>query len=273
MRKFFLILVSATWVFTFQTRAQDLTSGQKSSILLSQQTKKEFLIVPMMDKMFLSNVSHEIGKHNEMNFREVRSFFKDFITDMTVLSSLQNWKMTDLNGLNDTIVQNVHVAQSFDYDLIKVHTKTEESQIQKIWDQLQKTETKSKQKRGAYLENGEIKEFYDGKSRFMNAMVDTSWVFGQVLSEHSFDYVLFINELDINKPRPTDPNYGTNERTLKLHFTLFSNEGKRLYGNATFSTFEEDELDIYSIANNALFSAINRMIAECSTELAALSSK
>ena len=61
------------------------------------------------------------------------------------------------------------------------------------------------------------------------------------------------------------------ERTLKLHFTLYNSEGKRLYGNAAFSTFAEEELDIYTIANDALFSAINRMLAECTAELTILS--
>ncbi len=253
--------------------AQDKTTGERNSLLLSSEAQKEFLIVPMMDKMFLSNVSHEIGKYNGMNFREVRSFFRDYITEMTALSSLANWQMTSLDETSDTLARNVHVAQRFDYELIKVHTKTEESKIQEIWHHLQKKEEKQSQPRGAYLENGEIKEFYDGKSRFMNAQVDTSWVFGNVLSDFDFDYLLFINELDINKPRPTDPNYGTSERTIKLHFTLYSSEGKRLYGNAAFSTFEENDLDIYGIANNALFSAINRMLAECSAELTLLSEK
>ncbi len=251
-------------IATLNLTAQDETTGQRNSILTSDQAQLDFLIVPMMDKMFLSNVSHEIGKYNGMNFREVRSFFKDYITDLTALSALDNWQM---NNLNDTTAKNVHMAIGYGYDLVKVPTRSEESRIAKIWEQLQDKKLDQKEERGAYLENGEIKEFYDGKSRFMNALPDTAWVFGKQLAHQEFDYILFLNELDIHKPRPTDPNFGSDERTLKLHFTLYDHEGKLVYGNAAFSTLSPDMLDIYEISNNALFSAINRMLAECSTHL------
>lgn len=259
-----LISVVCISVATLTLTAQDETTGQRNSLLTSSQAQLDFLVVPMMDKMFLSNVSHEIGKYNGMDFREVRSFFKDYITNLTTLSALDHWQM---NSLNDSTAKNVHMAIGYEYDLVKVPTKTEENKIAQIWDQLQNRELDQKRDRGAYLENGEIKEFYDGKSRFMNALPDTAWVFGNQLGDKEFDYLLFINELDIHKPRPTDPNFGSEERTLKLHFSLYDNEGQLVYGNAAFSTLGSDELDIYELSNNALFSAINRMLAECSTHL------
>ncbi len=270
MIKWLAVLVIFFSVATLETLAQDETTGENGILSYFSSAQKEVLLVPMMDKMFLSNVTHEIGRYNGMNFREVRSFFKEFIADMADLSGAENWNITDANSL-DSMTLKIQVAQSFDYDLVKVHTKSEESKIQEIWSKLQKSAEKTTTKRGAYLEKGEIREYYDGKSRFMNTRVDTSWVFGQVLADSDFEYLLFINELDINKPRPSDVNYGSGERTLKLHFTLYNSKGKRVYGNAAFSTFEEDELDIYSIANDALFSAINRMLAECSAELSILS--
>ncbi|MEJ6681180.1 MAG: hypothetical protein QNL21_03700 [Flavobacteriales bacterium] len=270
MYKWTSILVLFLSVTTVKTLAQDETTGDRNEISYSSEAQKEVLLVPMMDKMFLSNVIHEIGRYNEMDFREVRSFFKGYISDMVALNGAENWRITHANSL-DSITHKIQIAQGFDYDLITVHSKVEETRVQKIWNKLQETTEEKYSARGAYLENGELKEFYDGKSRFMNTKVDTGWVFGQVLADSDFDYLLFINELDINKPRPTDANFGSRERTLKLHFTLYNSQGKRLYGNAAFSTFAEEELDIYAIANDALFSAINRMLAECSAELTILS--
>ena len=270
MYKWISILVLCLSVATLKTSAQDETTGDRNGLFYSSEAQKEVLLVPMMDKMFLSNVIHEMGRYNDMDFREVRSFFKGYISEMVGLSGAENWRITPANSL-DSITQKIQIAQGFDYDLITIHSKTEETKIQQIWSKLQEATEEKSSARGAYLENGELKEFYDGKSRFMNTKVDTGWVFGQVLANSNFDYLLFINELDINKPRPTDANFGTGERTLKLHFTLYNSDGKRLYGNAAFSTFAEEELDIYTIANDALFSAINRMLAECTAELTFLS--
>ncbi len=256
-------------IFVAHCTAQDQTTGQNSLLSYSNESSKSFLLVPMMDKMFLSNVTHEIGKYNQMNFRQVRSYFKDYISEMSALSAVQNWSISEANDTDSTLMK-IQVAQSFDYDMVKVHTKAEESKIEEIWNSLQKKADVTQARRGAYLENGEIKEFYDGKERFMHAVVDTSWVFGQVLKDKEVDYVLFINELDINKPRPSDANYGSGERTVKLHFTVYNSRGKRVYGNAAFSTFAADELDIHSIANGAVLSAVNRMLAEISTELAGI---
>lgn len=269
MLKWISILAMCLSVATLKTAGQDETTGDKNALSYSSEAQKEVLLIPMMDKMFLSNVTHEIGRYNDMNFREVRSFFKDYIVDMADLSGAETWNITDANSL-DSVTQKIQVAQGFDYDLVTIHSKIEETKIQQIWNKLQHSATDKSDNRGAYLENGEIKEFYDGRSRFMNTKVDTGWVFGQVLVDSDFDYLLFVNELDINKPRPSDANFGSGERTLKLHFTLYNSEGKRIYGNAAFSTFAEDELDIYAIANDALFSAINRMLAECTAELTAL---
>jgi len=265
-----LILSSLVMFGSSYATSQDKTSGQRSSLLLSGESQKKFLLVPMMDKMFLSNVSHEIGKWNGMNFREVRSYFQDYLTDMTALSALENWEMNDMNNYPDSILKNIHVAIGYDYDLVTEHSRLEESEIQKIWSYLQVNNSDITSKRGAYLDKGEIKEFYDDHMRFMNARPDTAWVFGNVLTDFEFDYLLFINELDIHKPKPSDVTYNTQERIVKLHFTLYSEKGKRIYGNAAFSTFSENELDIDKIAHNALFSAINRMIAECSNSISLL---
>jgi len=266
MFKHFLLLVILS-VLTTAVNAQDETSAQGNSVLYSTNSAPDVLLMPMIDKMFLSNVTHEIGRYNDMDFKEVRSFFKDYISDFTPLSA-GSW---NVSPVPDSLVKKIHVAQGFDYDLITTPSKKEESQIQKIWNQLQKQQSFTQTKRGVYLENGEIKEFYDGKSRFMNAVVDTAWVFGNVLASSEEDYLLFINELDINKPSPTEANFGSRDRTLKLHFTLYNSKGERVYGNAAFSTFDPEVLDIYEIANSALLSAINRMLAECTNSLNVLS--
>ena len=252
---------------TLGAQSQDETSGENNSALVSEQAEVSFLVVPMMDKMFLSNMSHEIGKYNGMNFREVRKFFTARIVENALLGGFDNWNMSSSESENDSLTTNINMSLGYDYDLVTVYEHKEETKIKELWESLQSKSEQKVENRGAYLDKGEIKEFYDGKERFMNAKMDSSWVVGTLLKDNPFDYILVINELDINKPRPNETELDQSERTLKLHFTLFDGSGNRIYGNATFGTFDENELDVYEILNNALFSSINRMLAECSNAI------
>lgn len=268
MKKFVLFLVCILTIATQNTYAQDQTRGQETGINLELTAQKSLLVVPMMDKMFLSNVGTQLGRANQLNFREMRELLIDKINENTVLSASGIWDASDAKGYNDTLVEYFHMAIGFNYDEVTVHSAQEETKIQEFWQQLQeKTKTQTTAKNGAYLDKGEIKEFYDKQERFMNASLDSAFTSHEIFQSIEQDYVLIINELDIYKPNPNEVNYGSGERTLKLHFTLYSKEGKRIYGNATFATFDKSELDIYEIINSALFSAVNRMVAECTAQL------
>ena len=62
MDKWISILVLFLSVTTLKASAQDETTGDRNGLSYSSEAQKEVLLVPMMDKMFLSNVIHEIGR-------------------------------------------------------------------------------------------------------------------------------------------------------------------------------------------------------------------
>jgi hypothetical protein len=268
MRKIVFLVVILVSIVTLKTTAQDQTRGQESMPLLDMNNQKSMLIVPMMDRMFLSNMGTQLGKYNHLNYKELRSLLISKIHETALISADGLYDVSDASEINDTLVKYFHMASGFNYELVKVHSEKQETKVQEFWSELQdKTQTKNLNKNGAYLEKGEIKEFYDDQERFMNSSLDTAFISHQAFASLKQDYILIINELDIYKPEPNKLNYFSNERTIKLHFTLYSKEGERIYGNATFATFDKSELDIYNIINSSLFSAVNRMIAECSAHL------
>ena len=274
MIKWILTALLFSGIATLNSAAQDETRGQKSTPIISNTAQKSMLVIPMMDKMFLSNVSGQLGKANELSYKELKELLVEKINETAVLSASGVWQAEDASAANDSLTTIFHQATAFKYDLVLVHSQKEETKIQEFWQKLQeKSQTLNSEKNGAYLEKGEVKEFYDNKERFMNAQLDTAFISSDYFQNIEQDYVLIINELDITKPNPNDVNYNTGERTLKLHFTLYSSAGKHIYGNATFATFDKGELDIYSIINSSLFSAVNRMIAECSAHLKLISPK
>ncbi|GEM_PF-1032848 len=268
MWKSVFLVVFCLCVATQENQAQDETRGQGNVPTFSVMSQKSMLIVPMMDKMFLSNVGTQLGRSNQLNFRELRSLLIDKTNENALMSASGLYDVFEANEVNDSLVRYFHSATGFNYELVKTHSTTQETKIQEFWSQLQaKAKTETSAKNGAYLERGEIKEFYDDQERFMNSNLDTAFISHPMFQAVDQDYVLVINELDIYKPNPNEVNFQSGERTLKLHFTLFSNEGKRIYGNATFATFDKSVSDIYEIVNTSLYSAVNRMIAECSAHL------
>lgn len=242
-----LVLITS---FISIVSAQDKTYSFGSNMY--SETLPKVAIAPFEDKMYLSDINKEIAKRTGLSLNEIENTFREGIIQTLINLGSDSYNFIDPMDMEEEDyyrhLGEIYSCISYSYEKVVPIKAIEMTRAEKLVEKLEAKEAPDQLARGTYLEGGEIKEWYDKKERFMNAQITNEERFKEMIEKYDLDFVLTINELDIQVMRDHSRDVGqTWNRRVKIHFTIFDDNGKQTFGSAVYQIYDGQQKDIYSI--------------------------
>lgn len=234
-------------------QAQDFTIGKNRSV--SANDEASVLLVPYEPKMYIADVTRELCTANDMDAGEIRRILREGLSQLVATEIGQKASVIDLlnEGEEEKMKDIAEIYSAISYQYIKV-PEPDTSKVKK--------ERPDQVGRGTYLKDGQLKSYYDGKERFMDATIQDKNLLSYVKKRYEPDYLVFLNELDIRVLRNGPPMPGEQrDRQIKVHYTIFNAKGKKLAGSAVMLDYPYGKNNVFDIVRE-YFSLIGASIAE-----------
>ena len=246
----FLLLCVLTLIGTESTLAQHSTLNFSSDpIRLNQQS---ILMVPLQQKMFITDINKDLADANKMTSSQlidrfttaIDQVFRYTFEDKCTLSSF--YLIEDQEAEED--LRYIYENLGLEYELV---SKTiEKKGIEKFKSKIKKPKDEDYQR--GQIHNGEIITRRDPRERYMKAVVKDPKMLDSMQTKFGNRFFLFVNELDINTVygnthEMSRMNY---EREIKLHYTLYHENGEILSTGISKTRFPSQLNDIDLIIKN-----------------------
>lgn len=222
------------------------------------------MVLPFEDHMFLSDINREIGNRTGMNYDDIRRTFREGLIQTIVEMGSDYADFLDPYEMDEEeiakLFRSAYSGMTYDYNEV---VALEEVKDKGLLDKIKENNEEDQTDRGVFLDEGQIKTWYDGKERFMDASFNSSEKIDLILEDFGLDYLLVINELDIKVMRDIDREAGQVwPRRIKIHFTIFGPEGEKIFGSAAYSYYEGEEKDIYTIIRKSFDYPVAQIISK-----------
>jgi hypothetical protein len=212
------------------------------------------LVVGCEAKMYRSDVDREIGKANTMTHEEISRFFRSALAaslHQTFASRYNTISGDDRStgysskdgGLSNFMHENVRYV----YEVLKV----EDTTSSKLKQLVKRKPREPKSKSG--IVEGQVAVQPSQNERYMHAVLENDTLLSFLKKSEQVDYVLFINELDVTYfiKDPAKAAYGGVEKSFKVHYTIYSTDGKVILSGAEKAYVDGSESNIHQLANSA----------------------
>lgn len=205
--------------------AQVTTKGENGNEDPSVIKKTKILVIPWEPRMFncSSDISRAISTETSQKFDQIQESFRRGMVDQLKRSFGSAYSVVSL--IDDTA--------KMKSDLWYVYTHTTMSYTS-VNAPLNPTKADSaKMKAPVGVQKGQIAVESDESEKFMNTIVLSPNLLAYLKKKYNADYVLFLNEVDMENDLGSDPYNTTGRtdfnRTIALHWTMFKvADGKRV---------------------------------------------
>lgn len=209
---------------------------------------QSLLLIPFEPHMYQSDINRELYEANGLDSYEIRerfiagidqSFFYTFNKKCDVSSFYyldENNRTQDLSFVyNNRTLEYIHVESTKEDDAL--------ASIKSVF--------KKRKTENARIENGQIVSEIKEGEKYMKAVANEILIDSLRKKFHT-NYILFVNELDIKNIYADVYDMSTlnYDRLVKLHYTLYSSNGKILSTGISSTTFPATENDIDNIIKN-----------------------
>jgi hypothetical protein len=228
--------------------AQDNTFGFGQETYAND--RGQILLVPWESKMYISDINREISSRTDLSVDEIKRLFREGFCQIFSQNAAENWDVIDLvtsgeeGHLSD--LQNIHQSISYTYD--PVPPTEEPTKTKSLLMKLKPKSPEEGQQSGGKIEQGEIYTYYDETEKYMNTQINNPELMSYLADKYEFEYVVFLNELDIRVLRDHNQEHGQSwDRQVKVHYTICDIDGKPICSSAAYGIYKGDMKDIYEI--------------------------
>jgi hypothetical protein len=253
-KRFFLFITLA--MITLNISAQTTTKDEGDKVENSVGKKTKILVIPWEPRMYncMSDISRAISKETSQKFNQIQESFRRGMVEQLKKSFGPGYSVVSL--IDDTA--------KMESDLYNVYTHTSLSYTPVNFPLNPTKADSAKLKQQAGVQKGQVVAQADETDKFMNAVVSPS-LLAYLKKKYSADYVLFLNEIDMENDLGSDPSnlQGKTDynRSVVLHWTMFKTaDGKRVAMGKNRSTFPSATNSPKKIIDGA-FSNITKAIA------------
>jgi hypothetical protein len=232
--------------------AQNSTTG-KTEENSGVNRKSSVLVVPFESKMYLSDIDRDLGKANNLNFQDIKAKFRAAL-DREIFIALKPY----YNPLSFYAIEPqesraelgyIYNSIGYKYEVVpQEEVVKKESAGKKLIGKFKKKE-KEEEYTEAGLQGGQIVSQVDNREKYMKTTLPNPKLLPNLNAKYKASHYIFINQLDIK--RSADMRYVANEeqykREIKVHYTMFDNEGKEVSSGAIKSRFASNQNDIDKI--------------------------
>ena len=205
-----------------QTTISNANKPNLSTEVVKKATKHKVLIVPFEPRMYMSQIDHKINEETKWNQKKIREAIRFGLDDE--LYKCAKKKQEVLSFLDDTV--------KYKKDLFKTYSVIRYN-YEKIPDQNKYEAPKSEKEKQA-IQKGQIIADTDNEGKFMNVKVKDSTLLHAFTTKYKTDVFLFINQVDIITSDVVGTLINSTQRTITVHYTIFSASGKEI--NSGIST-------------------------------------
>jgi hypothetical protein len=189
------------------------------------------MVIPFEPKLYMSEIDHKVNAETKFSQKEIKEAYRKGINAEMARALKQKYEVLDL--LKDTA--------KYKKDVLNIY-KSITFSFEKVPDQHNyKTPVEEKGKKNETIKNGQILVETNTDARFMNVKVTTPKLIPELYAKYKTDLFLFVNQLDILAGQATgsDINMST-ERTLTLHYTVFTVDAKEINSGLCSIKFPAD---------------------------------
>ncbi|CAN5911982.1 hypothetical protein BH11BAC7_BH11BAC7_03100 [soil metagenome] len=208
------------------------TEGTKEDVSVGKKTK--VLVIPWEPRMFncMSDISRAISKETSQKFGQIQESLRRGMVDQLKKSFGSAYSVVSL--IDDT------TKMEADLYYVYTHTSMTYTPVNFPLNATKADSVKLKQQNG--IQKGQVAVQSDEGEKFMNTIVLNPNLLAYLKKKYNADYVLFLNEIDMENDLGADPTnlMGKSEfnRSVVLHWTMFkTDDGKRIAMGKSKSTF------------------------------------
>ncbi len=228
------VLLPVLLLLSLKLSAQSTTKTEGGKEEPSVVKKTRILVIPWEPRMFncMSDISRAISKETSQKYAQIQESFRRGMVDQLKKSFGPSCNVVSL--IDDT------TKMAADLYYVYTHTTMSYTPVNFPLNPSKADSAKLKQQSG--VQKGQIAAQTDEAEKFMNAIVLTPNLLAYLKKKYNADYVLFLNEIDMENDLGADPTnmMGKTEfnRSVILHWTMFKTEdGKRVAMGKNRSTF------------------------------------
>lgn len=244
---FFLPLIS----FAQVTTKDDGTKGDPTGV-----KKAKILIIPWEPRMFNvnSDVSRAISSETSQKYDQIQESFRRGMVDQLKRAFGGAYNVISL--IDDT------TKMQADLWYVYTHTTMSYTPVNFPLNPTKADSAKLKQPTG--IQKGQVAAVTDDQEKFMNTIVLDPVLLAFLKKKYKADYVLFLNEVDMDNDLGGDPYNTTGKtefnRTVALHWTMMSTvDGKRVAMGKSKGKFTSDTNSPKKIIESS-FSTVSKAI-------------
>lgn len=218
---------------TYFAAAQTTISNSTKEPNLSGETGRKttthkVLIVPFESRMYMSQIDHKINEETKWSQTKIRENLR-FGLDEELYKSIKK-KMAVMSFLDDTVKykNDLHTTyEKLGYKFVKIPSQA-------------KYTAPRQEKDPNYIQKGQLAAETETDGKFMNAEVHDKTLLPAFNAKYKTDLFLFINQLDIVSEVTTAGLTTKSNRTLTVHYTVFTKDGKEINSGVSKTSLPAD---------------------------------
>jgi hypothetical protein len=216
----YILLVPFCFCAYLASAQTTISNSTKEPVLSNEPARKatahKVLIVPFESRMYMSQIDHKINEETKWSQQKIRENLR-FGLDEELYKSLKK-KMQVMSFLDDTVKYKKDLNTTYSklgYKFVKVPNQA-------------KYAAPKNEKDPNYVQKGQLAAETDTENKFMNAEVHDKTLLPGFNTKYKTDLFLFINQLDIVSEVATVGLTTKSSRTLTVHYTVFTMDGKEI---------------------------------------------
>lgn len=213
--------------------AQDKTYAPVPSPFVM--TSQKVVVIPCRPDMMLCDLDRELENRENIPLAQIRETLRmslsDAVAEQCMRFATGDVHLPEAANLKD--YQDLFAGSR--YEQIEVSSEQESNaRIARIKAFLEE----EKPEDGTRVEQGQLRTYFGKDEKYMNLLLASDSAVKTIHEATSFDYLVCINEIDIQVMRVHEQEMGQDwDRRVKVHYTIFDPEGKEVASGAAYSTY------------------------------------
>lgn len=261
MKQIALILLSI--LIISNSFSQDITSDTTAN----KKINKTVLVIPFSPRLYYNDADKDIAKQTGKTFEQIMNAFRigyDFsliksLNDTcSAISILSGYTISNNEDIEDIYSNSVYIFENaMGFDKKKPNGYVH-SHLMMSDKKAEKDLKKAKKHNGGEV----VSPVKDVTNKFMHVKFDKASFIPELSKKYKADYVLFINQFEIigNYLNPYKTGSNTNNMLIKVHYSLYSSQGKYLFGSFAGSEYPSTITDINKISSQYFFIVNSQII-------------
>lgn len=248
-------LLSTVLIFAMNSvvfgQSRTYESSQKPDTFFIEPDFNSLLIIPFEPHMYRSDIDRKVGAENNLNFQEVRGYFRLGLDNALYLATKDKYIVTRMHADIADINKDLnYIYASISYDYKEVERPKPETRAEAIKNKIDDKKKSKQPAPGTRIEQGQIISVPDNREKYMSLRIVNEDLLDFLADKYKGALFLFITELDIINAPNTDYRAIEQDdytRIIKANYTIYNKNGEVVNSGTATQNFSSKENDIREI--------------------------